>query len=44
MGCMSGLIHMFDFRRSPKLISDGTIRRSSGEEFKWNAMSSEQKE
>ncbi|EAZ31614.1 hypothetical protein OsJ_15758 [Oryza sativa Japonica Group] len=29
MGCMSGLIHMFDFRRSPKLISDGTIRRSS---------------
>ncbi|KAF0891260.1 hypothetical protein E2562_009438 [Oryza meyeriana var. granulata] len=31
MGCMSGLIHMFDFRRSSKLISDGShgIRRSS---------------
>uniref|UniRef100_A0A0D9W840 DUF4378 domain-containing protein n=1 Tax=Leersia perrieri TaxID=77586 RepID=A0A0D9W840_9ORYZ len=31
MGCMSGLIHMFDFRRSPKLISDGShaIRKSS---------------
>ncbi|KAL5215503.1 hypothetical protein ABZP36_006904 [Zizania latifolia] len=31
VGCMSGLIHMFDFRRSPKLISDGShvIRRNS---------------
>ncbi|XP_015692172.1 uncharacterized protein LOC102718823 isoform X2 [Oryza brachyantha] len=31
MGCMSGLMHMFDFHRSPKLISDRShgIRRNS---------------
>ncbi|CAD6260010.1 unnamed protein product [Miscanthus lutarioriparius] len=27
VGCMSGLIRMLDFRRSPKLLSDGTVKR-----------------
>ncbi|KAJ1272255.1 hypothetical protein BS78_06G188300 [Paspalum vaginatum] len=27
VGCMSGLIRMLDFRRSPKLISDGRVKR-----------------
>ncbi|ONM15110.1 Phosphatidylinositol N-acetyglucosaminlytransferase subunit P-related [Zea mays] len=26
-GCMSGLIRMLDFRRSPKLLSDGRVKR-----------------
>ncbi|XP_062184592.1 uncharacterized protein LOC133888385 isoform X2 [Phragmites australis] len=26
VGCMSGLIHMLDFRRSPKLLSDGRVK------------------
>ncbi|KAL6903345.1 hypothetical protein ACP4OV_004158 [Aristida adscensionis] len=26
MGCMSGLIHLLDFRRGPKLISDGRVK------------------
>ncbi|WVZ86712.1 hypothetical protein U9M48_033456 [Paspalum notatum var. saurae] len=28
VGCMSGLIRMLDFRRSPKLISDGRVKRN----------------
>ncbi|CAN6235906.1 unnamed protein product [Urochloa humidicola] len=27
VGCMSGLIRMLDFRRSPKLLSDGRVKR-----------------
>ncbi|CAD6262718.1 unnamed protein product [Miscanthus lutarioriparius] len=27
VGCMSGLIRLLDFRRSPKLLSDGTVKR-----------------
>ncbi|KAK8449373.1 hypothetical protein SEVIR_7G208400v4 [Setaria viridis] len=27
VGCMSGLVRMLDFRRSPKLLSDGRVKR-----------------